>query len=323
MSFQPQVRKAQRLACKASIMLEGLTGTGKSGTALLIAYYLAGENWDKVGHIDTENRSADLFVNTPCSNGKIFDQFLVCSLDKIVGFSPSNFLIAKDALLEAGALAIVKDSISHSWQYDGGILDIVNKAKTKNAHYSKDKYAVWGDPEVMREKLNLMSLIRDPNAHIITTVRVKEKMEYSTDDEGKTIIKSLGDQQIQQADLKYEPDLVLHTISPGANEDGKITHPRVRVVKSRYAIFRKDEEYDLTPKILRQLKAYLEEGADPVVLLEQQRQDYIKAVTEYLDTNKSAVAIWTVLKKDAGFENTKLTDMPLDILKKLYVTLLN
>ena len=31
-----------RIACKASIMIEGLTGSGKSGAAIMIAYGLAG-----------------------------------------------------------------------------------------------------------------------------------------------------------------------------------------------------------------------------------------------------------------------------------------
>jgi hypothetical protein len=321
MSFKPQVRKAQRQACKASIMIEGLPGEGKSGAALLIAYYLVGENWEKVGHVDTENKSADLFVNIPCSNGQTFGEFLVCPLDKIVGFSPSNFLAAKEALIEAGAEAVIKDSISHAWQYDGGVLDLVNKAKSKNPHYAKDKYAAWGDEDVVREKLNLIALIRDPRAHIITTVRVKEKMEYDKDEEGKTIIKSLGEQQIQQADLKYEPDLVLHMITPGYRDDTKIVHPKARVTKSRYAIFKKDVEYELTPDLLRQLRAYLEDGADPAEILEQQRQDYISAVNDYLTTNKSAIAIWKVMKEDAGFKDVKLADMPLDVIKQLFVNL--
>ena len=320
MVFKPVVRKAKRLACKASIMIEGLPGEGKSGLALLLAYYLVGQDWDKVGIVDTENKSADLFVDVPCSNGNIFKEFLVCEMDKVAGFSPSNFLIAKQSLIEKGAQCVIKDSISHAWQYDGGVLDIVNKAKGKSAHYAKDKYAVWGDEEVVREKLNLISLIRDPDCHIITTVRVKEKMEYIDGERGKEL-KSLGEQQIQQADLKYEPDLVLHMLYPGANEEGEILHPRAKVTKSRYAIFRKNQEYDFTPELIEQLRKYLEEGADPHELLEQQRLEYVTALKTHLDKNPQIVAIWKVMKKDAGFENIKLEDIPLDALKKLFVRL--
>lgn len=36
--------EAQRTQCKASIMIEGLPGKGKTGLALLIGYYLGGED---------------------------------------------------------------------------------------------------------------------------------------------------------------------------------------------------------------------------------------------------------------------------------------
>ena len=52
--------EAQRTQCKASIMIEGLPGKGKTGLALLIGYYLGGEDWKSVFHIDTENKSANL-----------------------------------------------------------------------------------------------------------------------------------------------------------------------------------------------------------------------------------------------------------------------
>ena len=97
------------------------------------------------------------------------------------------------------------------------------------------------------------------------------------------------------------------------------TKPKVAVLKSRYAVFKKDEEYDLTPELIEQMRQYLAEGVDPEVLLEQQRQDYILAVTEFLNKRKSAVAIWQVLKEDAGYKDEKLTDLPLEVIKKLYI----
>ena len=55
-----QFRKAQRQKVKASIMIEGLQGSGKSGLALAIASVLASSQ-DKIFAIDTENKSLDLF----------------------------------------------------------------------------------------------------------------------------------------------------------------------------------------------------------------------------------------------------------------------
>lgn len=314
---------AQRFACTASIVIEGLPGKGKSGLALALGYVLAGKDWSKVYHIDTENKSANLFAGIGCSLGNTFGKFKVAQITPDIGFAPTTYLAFREVAIKAGAKVIIKDSISHAWQYKGGVLDLVTQAKSKDARYAKDNYAAWGDPKVVKEKNELLQLIRHPSVHVICTVRVKEKMEYVDGLDGKKDLKSLGEQQIQQADLKYEPDLVLHMLTPGKNKNGTIKHPIVKVVKSRYAIFDEDTEYEFTPELMQQLKIYLEDGADPAKLLEKQRQDYIQAVTEYLDKNPNARPIWQVLKSDAGHKDTKLQDLPLDVLKPLYINLIN
>ena len=311
--------EAQRTQCKASIMIEGLPGKGKTGLALLIGYYLGGEDWKKVFHIDTENKSANLFVDIPASSGEKFGRFNVGQLTSDIGFKPTNFIAFREAAISAGAKVVIKDSISHAWQYKGGILDILNDAKAKDSRYAKDSYAAWGDPTVTKEKNELLNLIRDHRVHVITTVRVKEKMEYVVGDDGKMKLQSLGEQQIQQADLKYEPDLVLQMQNPGSNKGGEIKHPVALCTKSRYAIFQEGQEYEFTPELLKQLKEYLEEGVDPETLLAAQKEEYIQAVTEYLKNKPAAKTIWNELKKQAGYEDKKLAELPLDVIKTLYV----
>lgn len=324
MSFVPQFEDAQRVQCKASIEFEGLSGTGKSGAAMLTAVILAGGDWKSVYALDTENRSLRLLVGTPCSDGNKYGSFKVSELTPDIGYAPSNYLAIREAAINAGAKVFVQDSISHAWQYKGGILDKVSEAKASgNKFYAKDSYAAWGATEVVTEKNKLLEMIRDERVHVISTVRVKEKMEYTTDaTTGKSKLESLGEQQIQQADLKYEPDLVLHMLKPGSNKNGKIEHPRVRVVKTRYAFLEKDEEYDWTPELIFQLKQYLEEGVDPETLFEQQRQEYIAGVKELI-SNPSKKAIAQVLKEDLGYKDTKLAEMPLKAIKSLYVSLID
>lgn len=323
MTFIPQFEDAQRVQCKASIEFEGLSGTGKSGAAMLTAKILAGEDWKSVYALDTENRSLRLLVGTPCSDGSKYGSFKVSELTPDIGYAPSNYLAIREAAIQAGAKVFVQDSISHAWQYKGGVLDKVSDAKTSgNKLYAKDAYAAWGDPEVVAEKNKLLEMIRDERVHVISTVRVKEKMEYTKDAEGKTKLESLGEQQIQQADLKYEPDLVLHMLRPGSNRNGKIEHPRVRVVKTRYAFLEKDQEYDWTPELIKQLKSYLEEGVDPETIFEQQRQEYIAGVKDII-SNDSKKAIAKIMKEDLGYGDTKLNDMPLQAIKQLYIGLTN
>lgn len=316
-----QFEDAKREKCKASIMIQGLSGRGKSGLALLIAYHLSNKRWDKVFDIDTENGSIKLFSDIPSSEGMNFTGFKIGNFTKDLGYSPSNYLAFRESAIDAGAEVVIEDSITHAWMYKGGVLDLLADAKKKDSRYAKDSYAAWGEETVAQEKLKLFDLLRDHRVHVITTVRVKERLEYDADESGKKKLISLGETQIMQADTKFEPDLVLEMVRPGSAIGGKLIPPRARVIKSRYAIFSMDEEYDFTPEILEQLRQYLEEGTSPEELLEKQRLSYIEGMKEYLDAHPNAVAIWQVLKKDAGYEKTALDDIPLDSLKRLFVQL--
>ena len=66
--------KAERKQCKASILIEGLTGSGKSGLALVLGKALAGD-YKKVFAIDTENGSLPLFSGLNSSSGGKFEDF--------------------------------------------------------------------------------------------------------------------------------------------------------------------------------------------------------------------------------------------------------
>ena len=143
----------------------------------------------------------------------------------------------------------------------------------------REKSRVCGAHRNRKEKELLSDLIRCDKAHVISTVRTKEKFGMEFDEtRGKNKVVSLGEQQVQQAGLKYEPDLVLKMVSPG-NMDG--TNPVVEVVKSRYAILTTGEEYEITAELLAQLKAYLDEGVDPEVIFEQQKKDLIERIKTY------------------------------------------
>lgn len=309
-------QKVTRQKAKASIQIQGLSGRGKTGLALLIAHALTGD-WKKVFAVDTENKSMNLYDGLKDPSGNAYNDFQIGYLTPDVGYKPSNYLAFRNAAISLGAEAVIFDSVSHAWQYKGGVLDMVSQAKSKNTRYQKDAYAAWGDEDVVKEKNELLELIRDDRVHMITTVRVKEKMEYDKDENGKTVLVSLGEQQIQQADLKYEPDLVLEMVQPGSDN----SYPYAKVLKTRYAFLKLGEVYCFDDKLLAQLKQYLDEGTDPEVLLEKQRTEYINAIKNILDNKPNLKAIWDVMKTDEGHQNTKLTDLPLDVVKRCYIKL--
>lgn len=305
--------EAKREQCKASILIQGLSGRGKSGLALILGHALAGGDWTKVFDIDTENKSIQLYTDIDCSAGGTFHGFQIGNFTPDIGYKPSHYLAFRDVAISKGAQVVIEDSVSHAWNYKGGVLDILADVKSKSTRYQKDSYAAWGDEAVVKEKQTLMELFRDNRVHVIATVRVKEKLEYN---DGKLL--SLGDQQIMQADIKYEPDLVLEMVKAGKVKNGVASHPVAKVIKSRYAILTEDETYEFTAELCDQIRQYLEEGTSPAELLEKQRQSYVDGVKEYLDAHQNAVPVWGVLKKDAGYESTPLNEMPLDVLKKIF-----
>lgn len=306
-------RKAARQKLKASIMIEGLQGSGKSGLALLIARALT-DNWDKIYAIDTENKSLDLFQGIKSNTGESFGVFNKVDLTSEDGFSPSHYLSLREEAIKDGAEVVIMDSISHMWNQKGGLLDLVADAQAEGL----DNYRSWGTATNRKEKQLLVDVIRSDKAHVISTVRIKEKfgLEYN-EAKGRNEVISLGEQQIQQDGLKYEPDLVLRMVSPG-NADG--TNPVVVVLKSRYLIFTKDVEYEVTPLLLQQLRQYLDEGADPEVLLQAQKEDVIEAIKNYCN-NPTRKSVFKSLKESYGY-NCKIDEIPYETLKHIYQRLI-
>lgn len=307
-------RKAERKQCKASILIEGLTGSGKSGLALILGQALAGD-FEKVFAIDTENNSLPLFSGINSSSGGKFENFQIGNLTPELGYKPSHYLMFREEAVKAGASVVILDSISHAWQYKGGILDILSEVKATSNN--RNEYAAWGDPRVVKEKGLLFELLRDNRVHCISTVRVKEKMEIGVNEQGKTTVQSLGEQQIMQADIKYEPDLVLHMEEAGT----ATTPPRATVVKSRYAMFTKGESYIFTKELCEQLRQYLEEGTSPEAIAETQHKEYEDAVKAYLKEHPNKKTLWGMIIDELGYRNTKVKDLPLSPLKKAYIKL--
>ena len=304
-------RDATRQQAKASILIEGLTGKGKSGLALLLGKYFADGDMQKVFDIDTENRSLDLFQGIQLSDGTPCTPFKKVDLTSTIGYQPSNYLACKENAIASGATVLINDSITHMWQREGGLLEMVTEVQ-KDRKYNN--YTAWGAPTVKAEKDMIYQTVRDSRVHVISTVRVKEKFDMVTGSDNKTSLQSLGEQEMQMPDLKYEPDLVLQMVHAGTIGGRP---PRAKVIKSRYAILTEGTEYDFTAALIEQLVAYLKEGTDPAELLERQRLDMIETIKEVLDTDASKRTMFPMLKEQQGFKDTKLVDLPLVALQTL------
>src|SRR5258705_13405542 len=111
--MQLQIQNAERKKAKIKVGLQGSSGSGKSYSALLLAYGLCG-SWGKIIVIDSENNSAHLYSHLGAY--------------KVLGisspFSPEKYMEAIDLAVSSGFEVVIIDSISHEWEGAGGILDI-------------------------------------------------------------------------------------------------------------------------------------------------------------------------------------------------------
>lgn len=323
MAFVPKAKKAERVQLKASILVDALSGAGKSGFALQAAYYLSGEDFDKVGAVDSENESLPLYVGRKMPDGTVFGSFLHYTLDKYTGFKPSNYLACRyDAVKNHGCKAFINDSISHAWSGKDGVLDLVTQANAANKTYAKN-FSGWNDPTVIDEKTNLIELIRSRDCHVISTGRVKKEYAIETvvdENTGrqKTNIEAKGLGIIQESTLEYEPDLVVRLTTPGSES----SYPIGEITKTRYDIFKKGDTYEFTPQVWRDLRKYLEEGADADEIFERQRQEYLTAIKSIVEENASKKPLLLVKMEDLGYKGSKLTELPLNALKLVYAVII-
>lgn len=180
-----ELRKAERRQAKLRVGVSGVSGSGKTYSALLIAKGLAG-SWDKVVVIDTENGSAELFSH--------LGDYNVITLQ--APFSPERYVEAIKTAEKAGMEAIVIDSTSHEWEGAGGCLDI--NEKLANTKFRGNTWAAWSET-TPRHRSFLEALISSP-CHIVTTARSKSDTIQTEDKK----IKKVGLKEIQREGFEYE-----------------------------------------------------------------------------------------------------------------------
>jgi hypothetical protein len=190
-----EIRKAQRQGARLLIQLSGVSGSGKTYTALQLAYGLAGNNADKVVMIDTENRRGSLYAESLPQPFNIIDFY--------APFSPARYIQAIEAACNAGAEVIVIDSTSHEWESEGGCEWIANQTRFPDWKRAK------------AEHKRFMTYMLQCPAHVIACTRAREKVDFS---DPKNPIK-LGIQPIQEKNFSYEATVSLMMHDQGKRQD--------------------------------------------------------------------------------------------------------
>ena len=182
-------KKATRKAVKLRLAVDGATGSGKTWSALLIAFGLAPK---KVIVIDTENNSADLYSH--------LGEYDTITLK--APYSADRYKKAIHRAEQEGADVIIIDSFSHAWASAGGMLDMQNAVAKRTGN----SYTAWRD--VTPEHNALVEAILQSPAHVIVTMRSKMEYIMETGIDGKTSVRKLGLAPIQRDGVEYEFTIV-------------------------------------------------------------------------------------------------------------------
>lgn len=175
-----QIRKAERQQRKARLAIAGVSGGGKTKSALRIARGLAGEE----GRIllgDTEKNSATLYADTTD-----FDHV------DIEDYSYSTFMELIDLAEREGYDVLIIDSVSHAWQE---FLD-------QHSKMQGNSFTNWS--KLTPRYNELIQRITSFSGHIICTMRAKAK--YEVDEKGKP--QKIGLEAVMRPGSEYEFDIV-------------------------------------------------------------------------------------------------------------------
>lgn len=176
-------KKATALKLKVKTLIMGESGTGKTYNALKLATALAALEGGRVAFIDSENGKALFYA--PYFD---FDHMALANN------SPQAYIDAMRQAEKHGYSVIVVDSFTHAWSGEGGVLDIVDKAKTRWAA---------GKPEHHK----MVAAIHRSKCHIIGTVRIKNS--YDKDERGNVLWDTAQIDARQEGEFEYEFDVSL------------------------------------------------------------------------------------------------------------------
>lgn len=152
-------RKAVRQAVPMVMSIAGVSGSGKTYSALLIAAGIAGDK-GRVGFIDTENGRGSMYADSPGIKAALPQGFEI--LDLPAPFSPGRYIEAIDAAEAAGINVLVIDSGSHEWEGTGGCAEMAEKDKGR-----------WNRAKLANKRYVYRLLYS--TMHVIVCLRAREK----------------------------------------------------------------------------------------------------------------------------------------------------
>jgi hypothetical protein len=271
-----EIKKAERQKVKIRMGLSGPAGSGKSYSALQIAYGICGD-WSKICVIDTESGRANLYANM----GEY-------STIEITGdFSPQKYEQAFDLAEKAGMKVIIVDSLSHAWIAKGGLLDMVDKITAANP---KAGLNAWGQITPIQQKFQ-QRMLESP-CHVIFTVRSKTEVTYIN---GK--VTKLGMKMEYRDGIEYE--FTIH---------GEMNEGFTTITKDVTGLFAENKTFQPTIETGAAIAEWCGRGVDkpqpkPVENMEAENKDRARLIRaiKLLYTSFGFTSLWE--KTDAVIDS--------------------
>jgi hypothetical protein len=305
-----QVRKATRKKARLRLGISAPSGAGKTMGALLLAYGITGD-WDKVGLIDTEEGSGELYVGVT-KHGVTIGEFSYLRISK--DFSPVNYTNAVHAMEKAGIEVIIVDSLTHAWSGTEGLLEKQGKIAAR----SGNSYTAWRD--VTPQHNALVNCMLQSSSHIIATLRSKVEYALQDGDNGKKKVVKMGMAPIQREGMEYEFTTFFEIASDSVATTSKDRTDLFSTVNAAGTLEKRS--FIITPGIGAELLSWLNTGKDvpppepePVnplvekilVLLESTVLDLTNGQDKWIEDNRNNLAAVedARLEKVYDYLNTK------------------
>jgi KaiC/GvpD/RAD55 family RecA-like ATPase len=181
-------KKAVRQRVKARIGICGPAGSGKTMSALKLAFGIVGTD-GRIAVLDTENESASLYAHLGDYDTDVIKP----------PFTVDKYINGIREAERNGYDLLIIDSLSHAWAGTGGILEYVD-AKADAAR--GNKFAGWREATPKHNSL-VDAMLQSP-MHIIATMRSKTEYILVEDEKGKKVPKKVGMAPVQREGMDYE-----------------------------------------------------------------------------------------------------------------------
>lgn len=180
-------KQAERKNIKLKVALVGPEGTGKTLSALKLAFGLVSKG-GKVAVTDSENGRAALYS----------DRYKFGTDTLTAPFTTEKYIQSINDAVKQDIEVLIIDSMTHAWAGPGGLLAQKNLIDQAGGN----SYTNWKKPT---EKQNaFMSAILQAPIHIICTMRAKADIVIETNSKGKKVPVKKGMGAIQREGVGYE-----------------------------------------------------------------------------------------------------------------------